>query len=118
MKKIILAFMLTLLMITGVFAASVEIGDGTSTTNYMPFLGSYDYSWSHFILPGDAITNAVDITELEFQVSSTPTNYTRDNQVVYMRLTTETTVTTAYTANPGTDGYTEVYNGSVTWNGS
>src|SRR5690554_5893651 len=117
MKKFILTFILSVLMIASVFAASVEIGNGTVVNNYIPFNGLYDYSWSHFILPGDAITTAIDITELEFSVGNSPINYTLDNQIIYMRLTEATTVTSDYTADPSADGYTEIYNGSVTWDG-
>ncbi|MFA7056820.1 MAG: choice-of-anchor D domain-containing protein [Candidatus Cloacimonadales bacterium] len=118
MKKIILAFMLCVLMITSVFAGSADIGDGTSTSYLMPADGYYNNNWSHFILPGDAITSVIDITKLEFDVSNTPPSYVMNNQTVYMKLTTATTVGTAYTATPATAGYTQVYSGSVTWNGS
>ena len=117
MKKTILALLLSVLMITSLFAVSVEIGDGTTTTSYMPFYGYYGNGWAHYILPGDAITAAINIDAIEFNVSNTPSSYETTDQYIYMKLTNETTVTAAYT-DPLTNGFTEVFNGTIVWDGS
>lgn len=48
MKKSTLLVLLMVLI--GILAADVyTIGDGTSTQNYVPFYGLYDYGWSKVI---------------------------------------------------------------------
>ena len=118
MKKVILTLLLSVLIIANLFAVSVIIGNGTTTSAYTPAIGYYNYGWSHFILPGEAITSAINITKLEFDVSNTPANYIMNSQVVYMKLTSATTVTAAYTDDPIAAGYTQIYNSQVTWNGA
>ena len=70
MKKVILTLLLSVLIIANLFAVSVIIGNGTTTSAYTPAIGYYNYGWSHFILPGEAITSAINITKLEFDVSN------------------------------------------------
>lgn len=114
MKKIfILFFILTL--ITCAFSLEVTVGEGSATTKYLPSYGYYNNSWGHWILPmSDA--SAMNFSEIQFNVVNTPSNYTR-SALVYYKLTSETEVTNAY-AEPVAAGFTLVYDGDITWNGS
>ena len=115
MNKKLLTLLAFLVAITSIFAVYVEIGSGETTTNYIPFYGFYDYGWSNYILTSGQIGNAIDINELQFNVGNTPENYAMENQQVYMKLTTDTEVTVAY-PDPANNGFTLVFDGSVTWN--
>ncbi len=115
MNKKLLTLLALLVAMTSLFAVYVEIGDGTETTNYLPFYGFYDYSWSNYILTSEQIGDAIDINEIQFNVGNTPSNYAMENQQVYMKLTTETEVTVAY-PDPANNDFTLVFDGSVTWN--
>ena len=117
MKKIMLAFLLSVFMITSVLSLSVDIGSDTNTQSYVPSYAYFNYSWSHFIIPGETITSPGDITKLEFNVSSSP-SCVRNNQRVYMKLTQETTVSNNNISSPTISGYTQIYTGSVSWTGS
>ncbi|MFA7057608.1 MAG: hypothetical protein WC155_08635, partial [Candidatus Cloacimonadales bacterium] len=116
MKKSILLMLLTLLTVTSALATVTQIGNGSESLYNVPLHAAQNYSWSHFILPGNAITNTGLITKLEFNVRNTLDGSFSSNQHVFMRLTNATTVTNAYTANPGSNGYTEVFDGSIEWN--
>ena len=117
MNKKMLTLIAFLVALTSVFAVFVEIGDGTTTTNYVPFNGYYNYGWSTYILTSDQIGDAIDINELKFNVDNTPSDYTANSQQIYMKLTTDTEVVVAY-PDPLNNGFTLVFDGSVTWNGS
>ncbi len=115
MNKKMLTLLAFLVAITSIFAVFVEIGDGTTTTNYVPAYGLYDYSWSNYILTSAQIGNAIEINEIQFNVGNTPANYFMENQQVYMKLTSENEVTVAY-PDPTNNGFTLVFDGSITWN--
>ena len=117
MNKKMLTLIAFLVAITSIFAVFVEIGDGETTTNYVPFYGLYDYSWSTYILTSEQIGDAIDINQLQFNVGNTPANYQMENQQVYMKLTTDTEVTVTY-PDPTNNGFTLVFDGSVNWNQS
>ncbi len=116
MKKKMLTLVAFLVAITSIFAVYVEIGDGDTTTNYIPAYGYYDYSWSNYILTSEQIGDAIDINEIQFNVGNTPANYAMENQQLYMKLTTDTEVAVAY-PDPENNDFTLVFSGSVTWDG-
>ncbi len=117
MKKTMLMLVLMILTITSSFAVFVEIGEGGSTSNYIPFYGLFDYSWSSFIIEGEDIGSAIEINEIQFNISNTPSNYEMINQKVYVRHTSESEVSLAY-PDPENNGYTLLYDGPTTWNQS
>ena len=116
MKKRCLIFGLLLLMVSAVFAMDIEIGDGTTTTSYIPAYGLYDNSWSTFIINSNLIGMAAEFNEIKISVSSNTTDYVFGNQKIYFKEITEATVTNDYPA-PLTNGFTLVYDGDVTFNG-
>ncbi len=117
MKKNGLILLALLLTFSSIFAMDIEIGNGTTTTNYMPLYGFYDYSWSNFIIDADLIGMEVELNQIQFNVSNTPAGYETLNQKIYFKHTTDAEVPVAY-PNPETAGFTLVYNGAITWDGS
>ncbi len=117
MNKKMLTLVALLVAFTSIFAVYVEIGDGDTTTNYIPFYGYYDYGWTNYILTSEQIGDAIDINEIQFNVGNTPANYAMENQQLYMKLTTDTEVPVAY-PDPVNNDFTLVFDGPVTWDGT
>ncbi len=118
MKRLIMILLFLGIAFSGLLAQQyVEIGTGSSITQYIPLYGYYDYSWSSYILTSDQIGNALDINQIQFNVSNNPSNYVTNNQQIYMKLTSETELTDAY-PDPENNGFNLVFNGSITWNGT
>ena len=93
-----------------------EIGTGTSEGWRVPFYGSYDYGWSKIIYTQSEIGEAITINKIAFDVSNTPSSYTTNDQRIYMAHTTDSTFANGNKPDPAT--MTEVYTGSITWDGS
>ncbi len=117
-KKMLLITFALLSIASITFAAYVEIGTGTYNNYYIPFRGSYDYSWSQVIYLQSEIGSAIDINKISYNVSNSPSNYTMYNQKIYMKHTTETYFYTGAYDDPVSAGFTQVYNGTVTWDDS
>jgi len=117
MKKKMLILLAVLMTFSSIFAMDIEIGNGTTTTTYLPLNGLWDYSWSNFIIDSNLIGMSVDFNQIQVNVSSEPANYETLNQKIYFKHTTDAEVTTAY-VNPETAGFTLVYDGDIYWNGS
>jgi len=116
-KKIALIAIL-LFTATLAFGGYVEIGTGTSNTGYVPTYGYWDYSWSQVIYLQSEIGSPFDITKISYDVSNTPSNYTFYNQKIYMKHTTLTQFPDAFYDDPIAAGFTLVYEGDVTFDGS
>ena len=58
MKKNMLILLALLITLTSIFAMDIEIGDGTTTTSYIPAYGLYDNGWSTFIINSNQIGRA------------------------------------------------------------
>lgn len=123
MFKRTVLFLLTLVLAIMLFADDYVIGDGTSTERNVPFYGYSNYGWSKFIYTNEELqaagaTGTISIEKIAFQLSGGPwTNYVTDNQRVYMRMNYNYPYTSSTDNYPGTSGYTQVYNGSISWNG-
>lgn len=122
MNKTRYLVIMLLLVSSLLFAGDYIIGTGTSTQNKAPVYGYSNYGWCKFLytaaeMSAAGITANTDITKMAFHVSSTLSNYTMDNQRIYIATTYNTSYGSANVSYPGTAGYTNVYNGSVTWNG-
>ena len=117
MKKNGLILLALLLTFSSIFAMDIEIGNGTTTTSYLPVYGYYDYSWSNFIIDANLIGMEVEINQIQFNVSNTPAGYETLNQKIYFKHTTDAVVPVAY-PNPVTAGFTMVYDGAITWDGN
>ncbi|PLW92266.1 MAG: hypothetical protein C0592_11670, partial [Marinilabiliales bacterium] len=62
------------------------------------------------------INTAGAITAIAFNVSNSPSSYITNNQTIYMTHTTASTFSTG--AKPDPTSMTQVFSGSITWNGS
>ncbi|MBP7117634.1 MAG: choice-of-anchor D domain-containing protein, partial [Candidatus Cloacimonetes bacterium] len=114
--------LLLLLMLIGIMSAEVfTIGDGTSTQNYVPLYGLYDYSWSKVIYTAAEMNTAGltagQIDGIGFQVGNNPANYVTDDQRVYIRHTTAGLYAAEDNTLPDNTAFQQVYNTSYTWNG-
>ncbi|MFA6909670.1 MAG: hypothetical protein WCQ59_00925, partial [Candidatus Cloacimonadaceae bacterium] len=120
MKKTTVLFLL--LMLFGIIAAETyTIGDGTSTQNYVPAYGLYDYSWSKTIYTADELATAGftpgSITGLGYSVGNTPSNYTFLDQRVYVRHTTAAMYAPEDNTLPANTEFQNVAMTAVTYNG-
>ena len=91
------------------------IGDTTSTStlSYAPYYCNYNYGWSRMVYCDYELPQGNSfITDVAFY----PYSYSRTtamlNQSLYMKVTTDTTVTAAY-VDPTTDGATLVWSGTI-----
>ena len=114
--------LIVLCLLASLHAGDYLVGTGTSTQNKVPMYGYNNYGWSKFFytsaeMTAAGVTGTIGITKIAFQVSSSTTNYVMDNQMVYMRHFYDTSYASSATSYPGTSGFTNVYSGSVTWNG-
>jgi hypothetical protein len=117
MKKIsLIACFLFFVSFYSSLNAQITIGTGTAYSEKYPFNGSYNYSWSNFIYLSSEINKSGSLTSLAFYVDNSPVNYVMDNQKIYARHTSASTITG--TNYPSTDGFTLIYEGSITYNGS
>ncbi|HNQ43132.1 MAG TPA: hypothetical protein PKI59_01830 [Candidatus Cloacimonadota bacterium] len=120
-KTLILCFFL-ILICGSLLAGDYQIGDGTSTQNYVPLTGNANYSWSKFLfsnteLQDAGLTTSQQITRLLFQVGNACNDYMLDNQQVYLRAGYDAQYASGTEAYPGTSGFTLVFSGSIRWYG-
>jgi hypothetical protein len=92
------------------------IGTGTVTTSNYPFNGFYNYSWSDVIYLQSELGAAGSITKLGFYVDNAPSNYIMNNQQIYIRTTSLSGFSDG--TYPTTTGFTQVFSGTITYNGS
>lgn len=116
MKKNMLILLALLMTFSTIFAMDIEIGTGTTTTNYVPLYGLYEYGWSNFIIDSDLIGMEIEINQIQFNVGNTPAAYLTANQQIYFKNSTDAVVPATYT-DPETAGFTLVYDGDITWDG-
>lgn len=129
MRKTVLT-LLFLVLALGIsvqaLADSYTIGTGTSTQNYIPFYGLYDYGWSKTIytaaelLAAGVPAGGTTITGVSYYVGNAPINYISVDQRVFVRHTAATAIDLTYIADPLAEAlpFTSVYQGDLTWNGS
>ena len=94
----------------------VTVGTGTSTTEKYPFNGPWDFSWSNVIYLQSELGGAGSIGQLGFFVDNAPSSYTMANQIIYIKHTPASGFPNS--TYPGTGGYTQVFSGTITYNGS
>ncbi|HOY85791.1 MAG TPA: hypothetical protein PLQ80_10910, partial [Candidatus Syntrophosphaera sp.] len=121
MKKLILSGLLLLLAVFA-FADAFTIGDGTSTQNYIPFYGYYNYSWSKVIytqaeINTAGLTNANSIIGVGFYVGNTPSNFTMLDQRVFVRHTDASAYETTDVSYPDNTQFQQVFQGNLTFDG-
>jgi hypothetical protein len=121
MKKTLFCALL-LLMTVIAFADIYTIGTGTSATSTNPFYGLYNYSWSKIIytqaeISAAGFTQADDIIGVGFYVGNTPSSYTFTDARIYARHTNQTSYDTTDNTYPGTTGFSQLFQGDITFNG-
>ncbi|HOH97683.1 MAG TPA: choice-of-anchor J domain-containing protein [Candidatus Cloacimonadota bacterium] len=121
MKKFLALFLL-IAIASFAFADVYTIGTGTTTQNYIPNYGLYDYSWSKTIYTATEINTAgltgpASLVGIGYDVGNTPANYTMTDQRVYVRQTTASVYATADNNLPDNTLFTQVYQGNYTYNG-
>ena len=121
MKRLVI-FTLFLLLAVLAFADSYTIGDGTSTQYYIPFYGLYNYGWGKVIytqaeINTAGLTSANTIIGVGFYVGNTPSNYTVQDQRVYVRHTTVSAYETTDIGYPDNTQFQQVFQGELTYNG-
>ncbi|MCF7920863.1 MAG: carboxypeptidase regulatory-like domain-containing protein [Candidatus Cloacimonetes bacterium] len=96
----------------------LEIGTGTTYSNYVPCYGYYDYSWSGSIYLQEELGDAQIIDRIAYHVYNNPVNYEMLDQHVYMTHTDMDIFTVNTYMDPAnTAGFQEVYCGNMIWNG-
>ena len=96
------------------------VGEGTLTSNYMPYNTYYNYSVSQMLFTAEELTDAgllpSKINSIEFASNST-NGYTREHLSVYMQ---NTTMTETSTSSVAVTAANKVFEGSLTqvvgWN--
>ena len=116
--KISLVFIIMMSLIS-LQALFIEIGDGDVLQSYVPTYGFYDQGWSRTIYLQLELGDAQSFTSISYNVMTTPSNYTMENQKIYLRHTTESVLTEVSFNDPSTDdSYNEVFSGTVIWDGA
>ncbi|HNQ21051.1 MAG TPA: hypothetical protein PKI46_08330, partial [Bacteroidales bacterium] len=110
----------TIYYLSAVSSGNVIVGDtnSTTTTNYMPVNGWYNYSYSSMIYLSSEIGQGGLIDTIAFYVTYTPTNYLMTDQRIYIKERTESAFITTETSLPDTANMTRVFKGNITFNGS
>ncbi len=112
-KSITLLFLL-LALFTGLKAQSyVEIGTGIVSSQYPPY-GSWKYAWCSMLHTQANLGTAKSITKIAFNYTDATTK-SFTNQKIYLKHTTLSVFADASYENPTGNGYTLVYDGSITF---
>jgi hypothetical protein len=127
MKKL---FIFTMLLLLAAFAWADIYPIGTLGTSgsatYGPISGFYDYGWTKAIVTAAEMTAAGydgtdDMTALGYYVHNTPSNYDIVNVHCFIRHTTLSSYTSTAdetgTAMPDSTAFTQVFSGTLTFNG-
>jgi len=114
-KKLTFLFLLIALFCGSLSAQGyVQIGTGTISSPYPSYSGSWRYSWHSAIFQQSEIGAAKQITKLAFDCVNGPK--TLNNQKIYLKHTSNSVFSDASYENPTLNGYTLVYDGSITYN--
>ena len=107
------------LAISGMHSAmAVEIGGGTSGTSYVPVYGFYDYSWTRCVYLQSELGNAMTINKIAYQLFNSPSNYRMPNQQIWIKHTSDSSITNSSYLNPSANGFTKVFDGQLTFTGT
>ena len=119
MSKRLLLFSTLMLLIVSLSAIYVEVGSGTSTSDYIPAFGYYSYGWSRTIYLQSDLTYEMGIHTISYNVQNSPNDLNLNNQSYYMRHTTDLSIMSTDYIDPATDdSFQLVFTGSVTYNGT
>ncbi len=121
MRRITRFLSLLLVMIlttTATFADFVGVEGGTSGTSYVPVYGFYDYSWSRTVYLQSDLGDAKTIESIAYQLYTSPSGYVMPNQSIWMKHTTDATITSGAYQDPAANGFTKVYDGAIDFTGT
>lgn len=111
MKRLMMLIVFSLLILTANAQTFGEIGSGTTSTN-QPVYSLWEYAWSSALYPASAFGGARVITQLAFNQIAV-TTATISNQKIYLKETSLATFSSNNYENPTSNGYTLVYDGSI-----
>ncbi len=118
MKK---CFILLLVLMTCVIANAefFEVSGEARINNNVPVNEYWAYSWGRTIYNGEDLNyTQCNITKLSYQLGNDISNFTSNNQTIYIGYTDlSTTASDTSYENPVTAGATEVYSGTIVFNG-
>ena len=122
MRKAPYLVFILLIALSALSAGDYRIGYDSTSQNYVPFYGYVNYNWSKFFysaaeMQAAGFTDTLDIVRIAFQVSNDQAGYVTDNQRVYMKAFYDSEYYSNTVNYPGTSGYYQVFNGSITWTG-
>ena len=116
LRLLFLLSVFSLIFTTGVNSQNyVEVGSGVVQTTQPPY-SSWNYTWSGQIYNHTALGSAKSITKIGLNcISGVIGSKTMTNQKIYMKLTSDAVFNNANYENPTANGYTLVYDGSITF---
>ena len=92
------------------------IGNGTTTQNYVPAYGYYDYSWSAQIINASELSGAAILDTIGFYVDNSPSNFEMLDQRIYIAHISNSEFTSTAKPDPSTMDY--VFQGDLMYDGS
>ena len=114
LRKLLLAFGISLFWITISWAVTVQVGSGTSTTSALPIYSCYGYTYSQQIYTQPQINQAGEITAIRFYYSSGSYSSSDDAWTIYMGHTSKSSFASTTDWEP-VASLTEVFSGAVTF---
>lgn len=112
MKRTLILLVMLLLGVALLAQTFGEIGTGSTSTN-LPSYALWNYAWSSAIYPATGFGGARNITQLAFNRINTG-SITLPNQKIYLKETPLQSFANNNYENPSSNGYTLVYDGSIT----
>ena len=94
----------------------MQCGTGTATSSHAPNYGFFNYSWSRILYTASELGYAGTIDSISFFVANTPSNYTFNDQKIYLGMINATSLPNNDYIDPS--AMTKVFDGSITFNGS
>jgi hypothetical protein len=116
MKKITLVFVFLLTMVMGSYG-QVTVGEGTSTTQFVPFNAFYGYTYAQSIYLASEINAAGSITSIQWYYSGTGAMPNSQGLTVYLGQTAKTSFDSNIDYVPVVD-LTAVYTGGIVTGGT
>lgn len=122
MKRCFSIAILAMIFLSFLNAGDYIIGTATNNQNYVPLYGYNDYGWSKFFFTSSEMQDAgfttqQDITRISFYVHNDLDDYVTEDQRIYMRYFYDSSYSSSSLNHPGTQNFTQVYQGRVNWVG-
>ncbi|HON17942.1 MAG TPA: T9SS type A sorting domain-containing protein [Salinivirgaceae bacterium] len=114
MKRLIILTLIFLFVHLSNAQSYVQIGNGTVSTTY-PVYGLWGYGWYSVIYTPGELGGAKQITKIAFECINGPKN--ANYQKIFMKHGTSATFASLAYEDPTNNGYTQVFDGNITFNG-